>query len=281
MSGSFALERPLRVGHLGPAGSFSHLAARRKFGASVEYDNLQYIGAVFEELSRGHIDLGLVPIENTAAGGIGETLDGFLNSEARVCAEVLTYIHHNLLSNSPPEEIKRIYSKPEALSQCRQWLAGQLQHAEKVPAASTSRAAELAAAEDGAAAIGSVLAGEVYGLKTQFANIEDNPHNTTRFFVIAHQAARPTGDDKTSLMFTTEHKSGALTAVLDVLRDYGLNMTHIDKRPSRRVNWEYYFFVDVEGHMETLAIAEAVEAARHHCLQLTVLGSFPRAREVL
>jgi chorismate mutase/prephenate dehydratase len=281
MSGSFALERPMRVGYLGPAGTFSHLAARRKFGASVEYDNLEYIGAVFEELSRGHIDLGLVPIENSAAGGIGETLDGFLSTQAQVCAEVLIHIHHNLLSNSPPERITRIYSKPEALSQCRQWLSAQLQHAEKIPAASTSRAAELAAEEEGAAAIGSILAGEIYGLKTQFANIEDNPQNTTRFFVIGRQAARPTGDDKTSVMFTTEHKAGALTAVLDVLRDYGLNMTHIDKRPSRRVNWEYYFFVDLEGHIDEPTVAQAIEAARQHCLQLTVLGSFPRAREVL
>jgi len=281
MSGSFALERPLRIGYLGPAGSFSHLAARRKFGASVEYDNLEYIGAVFDELMRGHIDLGLVPIENSAAGGIGETLDGFLNSEAQVCAEVLIQIHHNLLSHSEPEQIKRIYSKPEALSQCRQWLSAQLQHAEKIPTASTSRAAALAAEEAGAAAIGSVLAGELYGLRTQFANIEDNPQNTTRFFVIGRQSAKPTGDDKTSVMFTTEHKAGALTAVLDVLRDYGLNMTHIDKRPSRRVNWEYYFFVDIEGHVDQPAVREALDEARHHCLQLTVMGAFPRAREVL
>jgi len=271
----------LRIGYLGPAGSFSHLAARRKFGASVEYDSLEYIGAVFEELMRGHIDLGLVPIENSAAGGIGETLDGFLNSGAQVCAEVLVHIHHNLLSNSPPDSITRIYSKPEALSQCRQWLGAQLQHAEKVPTASTSRAAALAAEEDGAAAIGSVLAGEIYGLKAQFANIEDNPQNTTRFFVIGRQSAKPTGEDKTSIMFTTEHKAGALTSVLDVLRDYGLNMTHIDKRPSRRVNWEYYFFVDIEGHLDEPTVADAVQAARGHCLQLTVLGSFPRARDVL
>jgi len=281
MSGSFALERSLRVGYLGPAGSFSHLAARRKFGASVEYDDLQHIGAVFEEIARGHIDLGLVPIENSAAGGVGETLDGFLSTQARVCAEVLIHIHHNLLSNSPPDQLTRIYSKPEALSQCRRWLSVQLQHTEKVPTASTSRAAELAAQEPGAAAIGSVLAGEIYGLKTQFANIEDNPGNTTRFFVIGQQRSRPTGDDKTSIMFTTEHRAGALTAVLDVLRDYRLNMTHIDKRPSQRVNWEYYFFVDLEGHIDDPKVSQAVEHARAYCLQLTVLGSFPRAREVL
>jgi len=281
MSGSFALERPLRIGYLGPAGSFSHLAARRKFGASVEYDALDDIHAVFDEVSRGHIDLGLVPIENSAIGGIGETLDSFLNSSAKVCAEILINIHHNLLSKFPPEQIKRIYSKPEALSQCRRWLSVQLREADKIPVASTSRAAELAAEENGAAAIGSTLAGEIYGLKVVFANIEDNPQNTTRFFIIGKQASRPTGDDKTSIMFTTEHKSGALTNVLDVFRDYGINMTHIDKRPSKRVNWEYIFFVDVIGHVSEKNLQEAMEEAKKHCLRLVVLGSFPRAREVL
>ncbi|HEX7010472.1 MAG TPA: prephenate dehydratase [Phycisphaeraceae bacterium] len=281
MSGSFALERPLRVGYLGPPGSFSHLAARRKFGASIEYAALDDIAAIFDEIARGHIDYGLVPIENSAVGGVGETLDAFLDAPVQVCAEVLITIHHNLLSRHQPEQIQRIYSKPEALAQCRKWLSVQLQQAQKIPVASTSKAAELAAQEQGAAAIASSLAGEIYGLPVQFANIEDNPHNTTRFFVIGQQSAKPTGDDKTSIMFTTEHKAGALVAVLDVFRDFGLNLTHIDKRPSRRVNWEYYFFVDVIGHIEDPAVAKAVEEARRHCLQLTVLGSFPRARQVL
>lgn len=281
MSGSFALERPLRIGYLGPPGSFSHLAARRKFGASVEYDKLDYISAVFEEIARGHIDYGLVPIENSAIGGIGETLDSFLNSSARVCAEVLIHIHHNLLSRFPPEKIKRIYSKPEALAQCRKWLSAQLGGAEVIPSASTSKAAELAATEDGAAAIASTLAAEMYDVPIQFANIEDNPHNTTRFFVIGREAAKPTGDDKTSLMFTTEHKAGALTSVLDVFRDFGINLTHIDKRPSQRVNWEYIFFVDVLGHISEPNLQASLDEAKKHCLQLTVIGSYPRAREVL
>lgn len=281
MSGSFALERPLRVGHLGPSGSFSHLAARRKFGANVEYDNLEDIHAVFDEVARGHIDLGLVPIENSAIGGIGETLDSFLDSSVRIFAEVLISIHHNLLSNSEPNQIKRIYSKPEVFSQCRRWLSIQLRSADRVPTASSARAAELASKEPDTAAIGSSLAGEIYGLHTQFARIEDDPNNITRFFVISTRQAQPSGDDKTAVMFTTEHKTGALAGVLDVLRDHKLDLTHIDKRPSRRVNWEYYFFVDFLGHASDPNVVAALEAAKAHCLNLTILGSFPRAKEVL
>ncbi|MEX2213054.1 MAG: prephenate dehydratase [Phycisphaeraceae bacterium] len=281
MSGSFALERPLRIGYLGPAGSFSHLAASRKFGASVEYDNLDDIQAVFDEIARGHIDLGLVPIENSAIGGIGETLDGFLESPARVCAEVLIHIHHNLLANCPPDKIKKVYSKPEVFSQCRKWLSVQLRQAERVPVASSSKAAEMASKEEGAAAIGSELAGQIYNLKTVFPNIEDNPSNVTRFFVIGTQQPQPTVDDKTAIMFTTAHKAGALSEVLEVFRKHSLNLTHIDKRPSKRVNWEYYFFVDFLGHDTDKNVLAAIEEARQHCLQLTVLGSFPRAKEVM
>jgi chorismate mutase/prephenate dehydratase len=147
--------------------------------------------------------------------------------------------------------------------------------------ASTSRAAEMAADEPESAAIGSAMAAEIYGVPILFANIEDNPNNITRFFVIAKEASKPSGDDKTAIMFTTEHKAGALTDVLDVFRDHGLNLTHIDKRPSKRVNWEYYFFVDFLGHAGDPAVQKALDDARKHCLQLTVLGSFPRAREVL
>ncbi len=281
MSGSFALERPLRIGYLGPPGSFSHLAAIRKFGRSVEYDDLGEIAAVCEEVARGHIDYGLVPIENSSMGGIGETLDSFLDTAVQVYAEVLVAVHHNLLSNVPPEKIQKVYSKPVAFSQCRNWLSVQLSRADKIPVASTSRAAELASKEEGSAAVGSTLAGELYGLKVQFANIEDNPNNITRFFVIARDNAKFSGDDKTAIMFTTEHKAGALSDILDVLRDYKLNLTHIDKRPSRHVNWEYCFFVDFLGHREEENVANALEEARKHCRQLTVLGSFPRAQEVL
>jgi len=281
MSGSFALERPLRIGYLGPSGSFSHLAARRKFGANVEYDALDDIAAVFDEIARGHIDYGLVPIENSSMGGIGETLDSFLDAPVKVCAEVLFNIHHNILANCEPDKITKIYSKPEIFSQCRQWLSVQLRDAERVPVSSSSRAAELATREHNAAAIGSTLAGELYNLKVQFENIEDNPNNITRFFVISKHAARPTSDDKTAIMFTTSHRAGALAEVLDVFRDHGLNLTHIDQRPSKRVNWEYVFFIDFPGHQEEPNVHNAITEASKHCLQITVLGSFPRANNVL
>jgi len=281
MSGSFHLERPLRVGYLGPAGSYSHIASRRKFGSSVEYDDVDDIRGVFDEVARKHIDLGVVPIENSTEGGVQETLDSFIDMGVQVYAEVLINIHHNLLSKSPLDQIKRVYSKPEPFSQCRKWLGLQMQGAERISVASSSKAAEIASKEPYAAAVGSTLAAEMYALPILFSNIEDNPNNVTRFFVISNSSANPTGDDKTAIMFTTENKPGALADMLDVFRDHGLNLTHIDKRPSRRVNWEYCFFVDCIGHQSEPEVRKGIEAARARCLHLTVLGSFPRAREVL
>ena len=281
MSGSFALERPLRIGYLGPPGSFSHLAATCKFGQSVEYDKLADIPLIFAAVDRKDCDYGLIPIENSTEGSVAASLDALSDTHAKVCAEVLIAIHHNLMANCDPPDIKKIYSHPQALAQCRGWLSTQFPNVEKVPTASTSRAAEMAANEEGAAAIASSLAAKLHNLHLQFENIEDNPNNTTRFYVIGHQTTKPTGDDKTALMFTTEHKSGALTEVLNVFRDFGLNLTHIDKRPSQRVNWEYTFFVDLLAHQDDPTFQEAITEAKQHCLQLVVLGSFPRASEVI
>ena len=281
MSGSFALERNLRVGYLGPVGSFSHLAARNKFGACADYRDMESIRHVFDHVSNGEIDLGLVPIENSSQGGIGETLDAFVECPVRVCAEVLIAIHHNLLANCPIEQVERVYSKPEALSQCRGWLARHLPRVERIGVASTSTAVERAAGESRAAAIGSALAAQTYDVGVLAPSIEDEVGNVTRFFVIAGRSAARTGDDKTAMMFTTAHRAGSLAAVLDVLRDSGLNLTHIDKRPTRMTNWEYFFFVDFEGHESDRKISDAIVAVRAQCLKLTILGSFPRAGEVL
>jgi len=274
-------QKPLRIGYLGPEGTFSHLASVRKFGSSVEYVPLAEIDAVFEEVVRGHIDYGLVPVENSIGGGVVDTLDAFLHSSAKICAEVLITVHHNLLAKEPWEQIRRIYSKPEVFAQCRKWLVSVAKDREIEPAASTSRAAELASRQPGVAAIGSSLAGELYGLHMLFEKIEDNPDNVTRFFVIGREPARRSGEDKTAIMFTTAHKPGALAEVLDVFKENGINLTDIEKRPSKKVNWEYYFFIDAQGHCDDPAMKKAIEQARHHCLQLTVLGSYPRAMEVL
>jgi chorismate mutase/prephenate dehydratase len=282
MSGSFALEKPLRIGYLGPEGSFSHAAAARQFGNSVDYVPLTDIQSVFAEVARTHIDYGLVPVENSLQGGIMETLDAFLmSSSARICAEVLIAVHHNLLAKEPWDRIKRIASKPEVFAQCRNWISSAAKGRDMEPAASTSRAAQLAASEAGVAAIGSKLAGELYGLHVLFENIEDSPDNITRFFVIGREAAKPTGEDKTAIMFRTAHTPGALARVLDVFKENGINLSDIEKRPSRRVNWEYYFFIDAEGHADDPGMQRAIEQSKPLCLHLIVLGSYPRAGEVL
>jgi chorismate mutase/prephenate dehydratase len=281
MSGSFALEKPLRIGFLGPAGTFSHAAAVRKFGSSVEYVPLADIPSVFEEVVRGHVDYGLVPVENSLHGGVVDTLDAFLASSARICAEVKITVHHNLLAKEPWERVTTIQSKPEVFSQCRKWLSAVARGRDVQPAASTGRAAEIASQQPGVAAIGTRLAGELHGLRVLFENIEDDPDNQTRFFVIGREPARPSGDDKTAIMFTTAHKPGALAEVLDVFKENGINLTDIEKRPSKKVNWEYYFFIDAEGHVDDAKMKRAIADARQHCLQLTVLGSYPKAVEVL
>jgi len=242
------LERPLRIGYLGPAGSFSHNAAMLKFGQSVEYEPLTDIASIFGEVSKGHCDLGLAPVENTMGGGVIETLDALIDSDVKVCAEVLMAIHHNLLGNCSLQEVEKIYSKPE---------------------------------EPKAAAIGSTVAAELYGLRIICENIEDIANNVTRFLVISREDAKPTGEDKTAILFSTAHKAGALADVLDVFKRYEINLTNIESRPSRKRQWEYYFFVDFLGHRTDKRIQEGMEEARKHCLQLSILGSFPRATELL
>jgi chorismate mutase/prephenate dehydratase len=276
MSGSFILERPLRIAYLGPKGSFSYTAAMLKFGQSVEYEAVTDIKSIFDEVSKGHSDLGVVPIENSAGGGVGETLDAFIDSDALICAEVYMAIHHSLLANCSLEKIEKIYSKPEIFAQCHGWLGATFKEAKTISVASSARAAQMAAEEEAAAAIGSKVAAELYGLKVVCENIEDIASNITRFLVISKVDAKPTGDDKTSLLFSTAHKAGALVDVLEVFRNYGLNLTNIESRPGKKREWEYYFFVDFLGHKDDENVKNALSGARRHCLQLSVLGSFPR-----
>lgn len=281
MSGSFVLERPLRIAYLGPDGSFSHTAAMLKFGQSVEYEPLADIRSIFDEVSKDHCDLGLVPIENTTGGGVIETLDALVDTDVKICAEVLMAIHHNLLANCSLEQIEKIYSKPEVFAQCRNWLSATFEEAKTVAVASTAKAAQMACEEPRSSAIGSKVAGELYGLSIVCENIEDITNNVTRFLVISKEDAKPTGEDKTAILFSTSHKAGALADVLDVLRRFKINLTNIESRPSKKREWEYYFFMDFQGHRTDKHVQKGLKEARKHCLQLSILGSFPRAKDLL
>jgi len=277
MSGSFALEKPLKIVYLGPDGSFSHLAARQHFGASVEYVPVRDIATVFDSIARKFGDYGLVPIENTTGGSVTETLNGFLSTHVTVCAELELPIHQNLLANCPVADIKMVYSKPQVFDQCRTWLSHNLPKAELVEMPSTTAAAQRAANERGAGAIASHLAAELYEINIAFEAIEDNSQNLTRFLALGREGPPPTGNDKTSLLFSVVHRHGALVEVLSIFHAKGINMTKIESHPSPFKKWEYYFFVDIEGHREDATVQEALTESREHCKQLEVLGSYPRA----
>jgi len=281
MSGSFFLERPLRIAFLGPEGSFSHSAALLKFGQSVEYEAVTDIRTIFDEVSKGHSDFGIVPVENSAGGTVNESLDAFVDTDVMICAEVYMSIHHNLLANCSIDEIEEVYSKPEIFAQCRNWLSATFKETKTIPSTSSARAAQMAAKKPNTAAIGSSVAAELYGLKKICENIEDITNNITRFLVIGKSDSKPTGDDKTGILFSTSHKAGALVDVLQIFRDSGLNLANIESRPSKKREWEYCFFVDFMGHRTEENVQNALKAAKKHCLQLSVLGSFPKNTTLL
>jgi chorismate mutase/prephenate dehydratase len=281
MSGSLALERPPRIAYLGPEGSFSHLAARRKFGASVEARPVRTITAVFDEVEKDHADIGLVPVENSIGGGITETLDSFLTREVRICGELNLSIHHHVLGLGSLSGAREIHSKPEVFAQCQLWLTKTGWADRTVPAASSSQAAELAKSDSRIVAIGSELAAELYDLEILCSRVEDNPNNVTRFLLIGREWAGRTGRDKTTILFHTTDQPGALVDVLDVWRRAGLNLTRIESRPSKQRNWDYTFFTDITGHIDDENLTSAIEDARPLCKRIDVLGSFPMADEVL
>src|SRR5262245_48793470 len=278
MSGARALQKVLKVAYLGPDYSFSHLAALERFGQAVEFMKVASIPAVFEEVNRGHAEFGVVPLENSTDGRIADTLDMFTRlPQLKVCAEVRLRIHHNLLANCEQQEIRRVYSRPQALSQCRTWLGKNVPHASLHEVASTAVAAELAQREPGAAAVASRQAAVKYGLRILFPDIEDYPNNETRFAVIGNQEAGKTGHDKTAIMFRVPHSPGSLVGALDVFKANKINLTWLETFPAKQGKPEYVFFVDFEGHIDDSKVKRALNALQEHCEQLTVLGSFPMA----
>jgi chorismate mutase/prephenate dehydratase len=280
MSGSFALEKPLRIAYAGPAGNFSQAAAVRKFGSSVEYVPLADVSTVFSEIGRGHADYGLVPMEDSLHGGLAETLDAFFTASTRIVAEVLIRLRLHLLSGSSWEDVTTVLASPETLARCRRWLSKAAIDKQTVPVADAAVAMQRALVEPKSAVI-STRPADPAGLRLVFEGIEDNPDVVSRFFVIAREPARRSGDDKTAIMFNTAHRPGALADVLDVFRAAGINLTDIEKRPNPSADGEFYFLIDLQGHIEDPTLQTAIDAARRHCLQLTVLGSYPRAAEVL
>lgn len=275
-----SLERAVRICYMGPEGTFTHLAARERFGASAEFVPVRDIPSVFEEVARGHTDYGVVPVENSTIGSITDTQDMFVKYDLKVVAEVISPIHHNLLAKCRRDEVKRIYTNPAARSQCRDWLAHNFPDAEVREETSTARAAALAAQEPGAAAIGTALAVELYGLDLLVPNIEDVAGNVTRFFVLSRTAdAGPSDRNKTSLLVAIEDRVGALFEMLQPFKDAGINLTKIESHPSREKAWNYWFFVDIEGHTSDAPVAQAIEAVQKTTRQVKVLGSYPAASE--
>src|SRR5947209_6192233 len=280
ISGSRALQKIIKVAYLGPEYSYSHLAAIERFGSAIAYIRVGSITAVFEEVNRGHVDFGVVPLENSTDGGVSDTLEMFMRlPQLKISAEVRLMIHHNLLANCEQEQIRRVYSKPQALAQCRNWLAKNLPHADMKDVSSTAVAAQLAQQEPGAAAVASRQAAVKYGLRILFSDIEDYPHNETRFAVIGHQEAARSGTDKTALMFKVPHNPGSLVEVLDVFKSNKLNLSWIESFPAKSETGkpEYMFFVDFEGHIEDPKVKRALQALEKHCEQLVTLGAFPIA----
>ncbi|MFH0772191.1 MAG: prephenate dehydratase [Candidatus Omnitrophota bacterium] len=277
MSGSLALEKPLRITYMGPPASFSNIAALKKFGSSVEYIPVNSITEVFAEVEHDRADYGVVPIENSIEGAVNYTLDMFTESDLKICSEISLEISHNLLANCGMERIKRVYSNPQVFGQCRIWLEANLPNVELVEVSSTTRAAEIAVKERYSAAIASVLAADCYGLKILARSIEDSAHNVTRFLVIGKAESNPTGKDKTSVMLSIKDKIGALHDMLASFKRYKINLTKIESRPSKKKAWEYFFFIDMMGHCRDESIKKALAAVKDNCAAVKILGSYPIA----
>ena len=263
---------------LGPEGSFTHLAARHQFGGSCQSLPQGTIQAVFQAVERGRGDYGVVPVENATDGAVDSTLDAFLDSSLCICAEILLPVDQALLLRPDLEvgAVRRVYSHPQALGQCRRWLETHLPHADRIEAPSTAEAARLAREDAEGAAVASELAAELFGLKVAETRIQDIAANATRFLVLGPKSAEPTGRDRTTLLAMAQDGPGALLRLLEPLARRGLNLSRIQSRPTRRKLWEYAFFLDVEGHTEDPLLAEALLELQAACASLKVLGSYPQ-----
>ncbi|MDZ4200372.1 MAG: prephenate dehydratase [Kiritimatiellia bacterium] len=272
-----ALRGKLCVAYLGPSATFTHQAARSHFGGVAEMLPAETISDVFALVEKDTAQRGVVPIENSAEGAVTHTLDEFANTSLLICDEIYLAVSHCLLSRGSRAGIRKLYSHPQVFGQCRNRLLAGFPGVEQIPVSSTARAAELAAAEPGSAALAGRLAAELYGLKVLEDQLEDRRGNRTRFLVLGKTLRPRTGCDKTSLRFAVAHRAGALVSALEVFRRHRINMTRIESRPSRQQAWEYVFFVDIEGHRDDASVAVALSELKELCTLCTVLGSYPVA----
>ncbi len=278
LSGCRALEQPLTVAYLGPPATFTHQAALLRFGAAALLRPSRSIGEVFDDVERGRVEVGVVPVENSTEGAVNVTLDRLVDSDAVICGELYLEIAQHLLSRAGTlAEIKRVVSHPQALAQCRGWLADHLPQAAVEEVSSTAAAAELAAADATTAAIASELASRLYGVPVLHARIEDLPDNATRFLIIGRRPSGPTGRDKTSIVFAMRDEPGVLYRILEPCARLGINLSKIESRPAKRKPWRHVSFVDLEGHRDTPAVAAALREIAERTLFLRILGSYPAA----
>lgn len=282
IAGSRNLEKSIKVSYLGPEGTFSYFAARQKFGTAVDYSPARGIDDVFRDVSSGRCDYGIVPVENSTEGGIRETLNMFVEFDVKVCAEIVLTIHHNLMATCAKEEIKKVYSKPQILSQCKNWLVNNLPHAELIEVSSSAEAARLVqkAIKSGEGQYCAVIAhaemAQQYGLNILFKNIEDNPSNSTRFFVLGKECSPASGRDRTAVMCYIKNRVGALLEILEPFKTFKVNLTNIESLPTRKKAWEYCFYLDFEGHISDESVKKALEEVSKKCFDIKVLGSFPK-----
>ncbi len=278
MSSCLAQEDPLKIGFLGPEGTFSEQAVRKHFGHAAYGLPLGSIEEVFQEVAAGHADFGVVPVENSGQGMIQVTLDMFLTSEATICGEVELRVHQCLHSQAGKlEDIRRVYAHAQSLQQCKTWLRINLPGVECIAVGSNAEAARLARHDDDAAAIAGETAGKIYGLKTVAQGIEDRADNTTRFLVIGRSLFPPSGNDRTSLLITVNDKPGALYDVLSPFAKHGISLNRIESRPAHTGKWQYAFFIDVSGHIDGDALQAAVHDIGESAATIRVLGSYPVA----
>lgn len=275
MSSALALEKTMVIAYLGPEATFTQQAAIKRFGTSLKYAAQKTIADVFTEVSKARADYGVVPVENSTEGVVTHTLDMFVDSELKIVSQIVLRVQQCLMSNTPRAQIKKLYVHPQSLAQCRGWIQNHLPRVELVETSSNARSAELAAKEKGAAAIGGLLAAEKYKLRVLEEDIQDNAANATRFLVLGRQCSPPTGDDRTSLMISVADKAGALHQAIAAFRRFKINLTKIESRPSKRKAWEYFFFIDCQGHAQDKKVAKAIHLLGAHCNFVKILGSYP------